>query len=56
MIRRGDALALMAAGGLPGGRTGYTLFFPRPLALLRPLEPLLRAVPLGAQYYIEAAR
>ncbi|MGZ5086482.1 MAG: class I SAM-dependent methyltransferase [Usitatibacter sp.] len=56
MIPRAEALPLMEKAGLQVVRTGYTLFFPRPLALLRPLEPLLAAVPLGAQYYIEAAR
>jgi len=56
MIARGDALGLMKAAGLRVARTGYTLFFPRPLAFLRPLEPLLRGIPLGAQYYIEAGK
>ena len=56
MIARGDALDLMKDAGLHASRTGYTLFFPRPLALLRPLEPMLRHIPLGAQYYIEAGK
>lgn len=34
---------------------GYTLFFPKPLAWLRGLEPLLTRVPLGAQYYVQMA-
>ena len=29
----------------------YTGFFPGPLRALRPLEPLIAAVPFGAQYY-----
>jgi ubiquinone/menaquinone biosynthesis C-methylase UbiE len=54
MIGRAEALGLMDKAGLQVARTGYTLFFPKPLALLRPLEPMLRWLPLGAQYYIEA--
>jgi ubiquinone/menaquinone biosynthesis C-methylase UbiE len=30
----------------------YRIFFPRILKMLRPLEPYLRGVPLGAQYYV----
>lgn len=56
MIARRKALGLMKGAGLLAARTGYTLFFPRPLALLRPLEPMLRRIPLGAQYYIEAGK
>ena len=55
MIPRSQALGLMRGQGLRVARTGFTLFFPRPLARLRPLERWLRAVPLGAQYYVEAA-
>jgi len=31
-------------------RRDYIVFFPRPLALFRPLEPLISWCPLGAQY------
>jgi len=44
-------LALKA--GFRMGRKGYTLFFPRQLAVLRVLEPSLRWLPLGAQYFIQ---
>lgn len=30
----------------------YTMFFPRQLAFLRRFEPMLRWLPLGAQYYV----
>ena len=30
----------------------YRIFFPRALKILRPLEPLLRWLPAGAQYYV----
>ena len=35
---------------------GYTLFFPRLLARLRPLEPYLSRLPVGAQYRLVAWR
>lgn len=40
---------LLSAAGLASVRQDYVLFFPRALAALRPLEPRLRALPLGAQ-------
>jgi 2-polyprenyl-3-methyl-5-hydroxy-6-metoxy-1,4-benzoquinol methylase len=55
MLRRRDALALAEAVGLNVVRSDYTLFFPRQLALLRPVESLLAWLPLGAQYCIEMA-
>ena len=35
--------------------TVYLFFFPRPLASLRPVEPSLCRLPLGAQYFILAS-
>jgi SAM-dependent methyltransferase len=40
---------LLAGASLAPVRQDYVLFFPRPLAPLRPLEPMLRRFPLGAQ-------
>lgn len=34
----------------------FTLFFPKALAILTPLEKYLRKVPLGAQYYVIAGQ
>lgn len=34
----------------------YTLFFPKPLKLLRPLERFMGRLPLGAQYYVQMGR
>lgn len=56
MIGRAEALSLMRRARLKVLNTGYTLFFPRPLANLRPLEPFLRNIPLGAQYYVKATK
>jgi SAM-dependent methyltransferase len=40
---------LLASAALAPVRQEYVLFFPRPLAPLRPFEPMLRRLPLGAQ-------
>ena len=39
------------AAGFAHVETRFTGFFPHALARLRPLEPWLSAIPLGAQYY-----
>ncbi|MCS6944600.1 MAG: class I SAM-dependent methyltransferase [Sutterellaceae bacterium] len=54
-----SASALRSAvknAGFNNPRTRYRVFFPAMLGALRPLETLLKAVPLGAQYYILARR
>lgn len=53
MFSLGTALSLTRNAGFRTERHGYTLFFPRPLALLRSFEPLLRRLPLGAQYFVQ---
>lgn len=40
--------------GFSGTSIRFTLFFPAFVSFLRPLEPMLSWLPLGAQYYIEA--
>ena len=50
------ALILAKQAGFSSEKHGYTLFFPRPLAFLRGLEPLLKHMPLGAQYYVQMAK
>lgn len=47
-------LALLA--GFVELETRSYFYFPRPLALLRPIEPLFARLPLGAQYAIYARR
>lgn len=56
MLSLKSALNLARQAGFSATQQGYTLFFPRPLAFLRGLEPLLRHVPLGAQYYVQMAK
>jgi trans-aconitate methyltransferase len=53
MIARNELLALARAAGLQPVAACYTLFFPKPLKWLRPLERWLRWLPLGAQYCVE---
>ncbi len=53
MLARREACALAAAARLRIVHSPYTLFFPKPLAFLRPLERTLGWLPLGAQYCVE---
>jgi len=53
MLSLRTALELTKNAGFPSEQHGYTLFFPRPLAVLRRLEPYLKRLPLGAQYYVQ---
>lgn len=48
--------ARLRDAGLPDCRVAYRIFFPRFLGALRALEPMLRGVPLGAQYYVHAIK
>lgn len=47
---------LLDGAGLASRKLDYIVFFPRPLAKLRPLEPHLRGLPLGAQVCAWAER
>ena len=40
--------------GFSGTSIRFTLFFPSFVSFLRPIEPFLSWLPMGAQYYIEA--
>jgi SAM-dependent methyltransferase len=51
-----EARRLLGAGGFEILRTDYLFVFPRALAWLRPLEPPLSGVPLGAQYQVLCRR
>jgi SAM-dependent methyltransferase len=52
LLRAGYAARMLAQAGLDVREVGYYFFFPRMLGFLRPMERYLRAVPIGAQYYI----
>lgn len=56
MLTLGETLALARSARLVPARHGYTLFFPKRLSALRPLERLLGWLPMGAQYFVQMAR
>lgn len=56
MLSLGTALDLTRKAGFHSEQHGYALFFPRQLAFLRGLEPWLKRLPLGAQYYVQMAK
>lgn len=53
MIARRELLDLGEQAGLAVKAATYTLFFPKPLKVFRPLERWLGWLPLGAQYCVE---
>lgn len=53
MLSLRTARQLAKQAGFTTEKHGYTMFFPRPLAPLRRLEPYLKLLPLGAQYYVQ---
>ena len=55
MLKMKSALELCREAGFNSEQHGYTLFFPRQLAFLRGIEPWLKHLPLGAQYYVQMA-
>jgi len=55
MLSMNTAIEMSRAAGFDSEQHGYTLFFPRQLAFLRVIEPWLKRLPLGAQYYVQMA-
>lgn len=55
LLLPGETLSYLKAAGLRV-RRDYIVFFPRFLRWLRPLEPSLKALPLGAQYVVIGRR
>ena len=51
-----EAKRLVAGSGLIGTRLDYIVFFPRALSALRPLEPKLAWMWLGAQMMVVGRR
>ncbi|AWI58751.1 class I SAM-dependent methyltransferase [Sinorhizobium fredii] len=56
LISASSMKALLHDAGLPDCWVAYRIFFPGFLSALRALEPMLRGVPLGAQYYVHAIK
>jgi ubiquinone/menaquinone biosynthesis C-methylase UbiE len=52
LLRRSAADGLLTRAGFRVRRSRYYFFFPRLLAALRPLEPLMGWIPFGGQYYV----
>lgn len=52
MLTLKSAIRLANDAGFNIAGCGYTLFFPYFLAWLRPLEPFIKRLPVGAQYYV----
>ena len=51
-----QARKMVESGGFDARRIDFLFIFPRMLQLLRPLEPLLCRLPLGAQYQVLSVR
>ncbi|CAN7422801.1 class I SAM-dependent methyltransferase [Phenylobacterium sp. LjRoot219] len=51
LIPAGELAKRQQAAGFRRVDVAYTGFFPGPLRALRPLEPLMAKIPVGAQYY-----
>jgi SAM-dependent methyltransferase len=56
LMRAGALRATIAAAGFSEPRVQYRVFFPRALSWLRGAEEHLGWLPLGAQYFVHAAR
>ena len=56
LLTRRELRRRIADAGFVEEAAPYRVFFPHALAMLRPLERMLRAVPLGAQYFVAARR
>jgi len=56
LLGRAETARLLRAAGLRVRRSRYYFFFPRFLAALRRLEPLLARLPFGGQYYVVGER
>jgi SAM-dependent methyltransferase len=49
LLRPREIVLLLRSAGLSDVRCRFIVFFPRKLSILRPLEPMLAALPFGAQ-------
>ena len=56
MMSPAAARRLLVDGGMEVVSTEFRFYFPAPLRRLRPLEPRLRRLPLGAQYLVLARK
>jgi SAM-dependent methyltransferase len=56
LLRPAETVRHLAGAGLAPDRPWFFFFFPHALRGLRVIEPALRRVPLGAQYFVRARR
>jgi SAM-dependent methyltransferase len=56
MVSPREAAAMLKESGFEIVRTDFLFFFPRVLRWLRGMDPMLRSLPLGAQYLVLARR
>lgn len=54
LLRSGYAVRMLREAGFAPERPWFYFFFPHALRALRPLEPMLRRIPIGAQYFVVA--
>jgi ubiquinone/menaquinone biosynthesis C-methylase UbiE len=54
LLRRAEVTSRLTRAGFSALESQYIVFFPRALAPMRPLEPRLSWLPLGAQYMVSA--
>lgn len=55
LLPRAELLSLTRDAGFGSTSSRYIVFFPRLLSMLRPAEPVLGWLPLGAQYFVHAS-
>ncbi|UNK48888.1 methyltransferase domain-containing protein [Lysobacter sp. S4-A87] len=55
LLPRAELLSLARRAGFSSTTSRYIVFFPRFLSMLRPVEPSLGWLPLGAQYFVHAS-
>ena len=56
LLRPREAVSLLRNSGFETSRPWFYFFFPSFLRFLRPLERVLRRVPIGAQYFVVGRR
>jgi len=56
LLKPSELMALLSEAGLRGAAQGYCLFIPPSLNKLLWLEPKLKWLPLGGQYFVHAAK
>lgn len=56
LLRPGYARSLLSGAGMQAYPPRFYFFFPAALRALRPIEPMLARVPIGAQYFVVGQR